>query len=84
MTKLEYDSCAGIVNSVRSPGRFLDLLYEFAFKIELIEKSGEVTSPGPPSPCKIWPRAQTRAAKRSAPAAVAQHLLGGRRSAILK
>ena len=58
----------------------VDTLYEFAFKIESIEKSGEVTSPGPPSPRKIWPRA----AKRSAPAAVAQHLPGGRRSAILK
>jgi hypothetical protein len=55
-------------------------LYQFAFKIELIEKSGEVTSPHPAR----FGRAQTRAAKRSAPAAVAQHLLGGRRSAILK
>ncbi len=62
----------------------VDTLYQFAFKIESIEKSGEVTSPGPSSPRKIWPRAQTRAAKRSAPAAVAQHLLGGGRRAILK
>ncbi|MGO8943343.1 MAG: hypothetical protein ACLQJ7_06685, partial [Syntrophobacteraceae bacterium] len=45
-----------------------DLLYQFAFKIELIEKSGEVTSP---HPARFG---------RSAPAAVAQHLLGGGRS----
>ena len=39
-------------------------------------------SEGSPAPRKIWPRAFARAAKRSALAAVAQHLLGPAASAI--
>jgi hypothetical protein len=53
-------------------------LDEVAFKIEVIEKSGEVTSPHPAG----FGRARPRATKRSAPAAAARHLLGARRSAI--
>jgi hypothetical protein len=54
------------------------VLYEVAFKIEVIEKSGEVTSPHPAG----FGRARTRATKRSALAAATRHLLGASRSAI--
>ena len=69
------------IRSYNCYGNYIGLqiiLDEVAFKIEVIEKSGEVTSPHPAG----FGRARARATKRSAPAAAARHLLGARRSAI--
>ena len=37
-----------------------EMLILSCVQVEATEKSGEVTSPGPPSPRKIWPRASAR------------------------
>ena len=82
-----YDRSSGKKGGVRSgkserlgDGERCGLRVPASYRPRRKERGSDFVTLKIPAPRKIWPRAQTREAKRSAP--VAQHLPGDRRSAI--